>query len=252
MMLPFHRKEKLDDVKPHSFPYRFPRPAMFSNHRRRFSPRKIHIVGFIILFLIVWLLLRRGERPHRYKSPYAVGSRYIGTEDVRPIVDITIQECTRWRWFEKQSKCTALLRNGWEISGGDLLLDEGKHRVHLFVKRISRQDEQRTPVVTDIQISWERPAVGSSWESRPGGIWINRGFIQDIKEAVTAVDFIHGRGIREIRRGRQFVQGGYLHLGQGINLSFRVGLPPAREFPKLKVTNLNTFKVLQVAGIECS
>src|SRR5438046_2416255 len=132
-MHPLHRKEKLHDVKYNSFPYRFVKPAMLSRARRRFSSRQIHISGILILSFLLWLIFRGGDRVSRYKSPYAIASKH--TDDSVPIVDVTIQECTRWRWFEKRSKCTALLNDGWEISGGDLLLDMGRNRVHLFIKR---------------------------------------------------------------------------------------------------------------------
>ena len=65
---------------------------------------------------------------------------------------------------------------------------------------------------------------------------------------MTAIDFIHGKDIRELRRGRQFVSGGRLLLGQHINLSYRIGLAPPREFPVLKVRAGKPYKVLQVAG----
>ena len=95
-------------------------------------------------------------------------------------------------------------------------------------------------------ISENRP--NKTWEDRPGGIWIERKVVMDIREAVTAVDFIHGKDMRELRRGRQFVRGGCLLLGQQINLSYRIGLAPPRDFPVLKVRSGKPYKVLQVAG----
>jgi hypothetical protein len=242
-MLPLHRKEKLDDVKQSSFPYRFLRPAMLSKPRRRLTPRQVNTGGFLILLFLLWLIFRNGDRDGRYTSPYAIASHH--TNGTSPIVDITIQECTRWRWFEGRSKCSALLKDGWEISGGDLLLDMGKNRVHLFVKH-QVQDERR-PVLTKVRIAPIRP--GTSWEGRPGGIWIQRENVMNIKDAITAIDFIHGRDVRELRRGRQFAPGGPLLLGQHINLSYRIGLPIPREFPILKIAHNKPYKVLQVAGI---
>lgn len=245
-MLPLHRKEKLDDVKQSSFPYRFVRPAMFSKPRRRLTPRQIYIGGFLILSFLLWLIFRGGDRGNRYKSPYAVASQRAN--ETSPIVDITIQDCTRWRWFEKRSKCTTLLKEGWEISGGDLLLDTGKNRVHLFVKH--QTPGEQNPVITQVSISRNRP--GTAWEGRPGGIWVQRQVVANIKDAVTEIDFIHGKNIRELRRGRQFASGGYLLLGQYINLSYGIGLPPPREFPILKVADTKPYKVLQVAGTNSS
>src|SRR5437762_1280251 len=114
-MLPLHRKEKPGDAKYSSFPYRFVKPAMLSRTRRRFSSRQIRISGFLILSFLLWSIFHGGDRASRYKSPYAIASKH--TDDTVPVVDVTIQECTRWRWFEKWSKCTALLNDGWEISG---------------------------------------------------------------------------------------------------------------------------------------
>jgi hypothetical protein len=245
-MLPLNRKEKLDDVKRYPFPYRFAKPAMFSKPRKRLSPRQIYVAAFLFLCLFFWIISRRGSgRNNHFRSPYAVASRHM--DDTLPIVDITIQECTRWRWFEKRSKCTALLESGWEISGGDLLLDTGKTRLHLFIKR--QRLDGPTPVLTELRISRERPNDDEAWQSRPGGIWMKRRAVRNIKDAITAVDFIHGEDIRELRRGRQFAPGGRLLFGQHINLSFRVGLPPKREFPVLKVAGGKPYKVLQVAGI---
>jgi hypothetical protein len=218
--------------------------------RSRFAPRQIHVGGFVLVTFLLWLLLRGGERVSRHKSPYAASSRYIGSDDVLPIVDVTIQECTRWRWFEKRSRCTALLDQGWQVSGGDLLLDKGKHRVHLFVKRQSFAELRMA--VTDIRVAQRPPSEDESWEARPGGIWINRRMVTTLRDAVTAVDYIHGRRIRELRRGRQFALGGPLLLGQEINLSFRKGKPPPREMPILKVKDGRPYKVLQVAGIASS
>jgi hypothetical protein len=245
-MLPFHRKEKLDKVKQYPFPYRFVKPAMFVRTRRRFTFRQIHISGFFIIAFLLWLMFRGGDRASRNKSPYAIASKH--TDDTLPIVDVTIQECTRWRWFEKRSKCTALLNDGWEISGGDLLLNMGSNRVHLFIKRHTLGE--RKPPVTQLRVSKNR--LNKAWESRPGGIWIQRSVVIDIKEAITSIDFIHGKDIRELRRGRQFVPGGPLILGEYINLSYRMGLPPPREFPILKVKAGKPYKVLQVAGSDFS
>ena len=245
-MLPVHRKEKLDDFKQSSFPYRFVKPAMFSKTRRRFTPRQIHISGFLILAFLLWLVSRGGSRAIRNKSPYAIASKHI--DDTLPIVDVTIEECTRWRWFEKRSKCTALLNDGWEISGGDLLLNMGSNRVHLFIKRHTLGEQK--PPITQLRVS--KTSLGKAWERRPGGIWIQRDVVMDIKEAVTAIDFIHGKDIQELRRGRQFVPGGPLLLGQHINLSYRMGLAPPREFPVLKVRAGKPYKVLQVAGSRLS
>ena len=246
-MLALHRKEKLDDVKQNSFRYRFVKPVMFSRTCRRVSPRQIHISGFLIFVFLLWLIFRGGDRPTRYKSPYATASKR--TDDTLPIVDVTIQECTRWRLFEKWSKCTALLNDGWEVSGGDLLLDMGSNRVHLFIKRHT-QSERKLPI-TRLRVSKYRPS--EAWERRPGGIWIQRNVVVDIKEAVTAIDFIHGKDIRELRSGRQFVSGGrLLFRQQPINLSYRMGLAPPRVFPVLKVRAGRPYKVLQVAGSRLS
>jgi hypothetical protein len=217
---------------------------MFYKPRRRLSPRQVYVGGFLILSFLFWLIFRKGDRANLYKSPYAIASKPIN--DTLPIVDVTIQECTRWRWFEKRSKCMALLKGGWEISGGDLLLDTGSNRAHLFVKR--QLQGERFPVITDLRISRNPPAAANTWESRPGGIWIQRRADVEKKDAVTAIDFIHGKDIRELRRGRQYVRGGRLLLGQYINLSYRIGLPPPREFPVLKVKDMKPYKVLQVAG----
>ena len=164
-MLPLHRKKKLDDVELNSFPYRFARPVMISRTRRRLNPRKIHVGGFLIVSFVLWLIFRSGDFQGRYKSPYALASQH--TNDTRPIVDIRIQECTRWSWFESKSKCMALLKEGWEISGGDLLLDTGKNRLHLFVKR--HPQGKRDPVITKLRVSQKRP--GMKWEGRQGGLW---------------------------------------------------------------------------------
>jgi hypothetical protein len=220
---------------------------MFFKPRKRFSPRRVHVIGFLVLCLFLWMISHRGgDRENRLRSPYAAASQRMG--DALPIVDVTIQECTRWRWFEKRSKCTALLESGWEISGGDLL-DTGKSRLHLFIKR--QLPDGPTAVITDLRISRERPNGDEAWQGRPGGIWVKRRAVRNIKDAVTAIDFVHGEGIRELRRGRQFASGGYLLLGQHINLSFRVGLAPKREFPVLKVIGDKPYKVLQIAGILC-
>jgi hypothetical protein len=247
-MLPLHRKEKLDDAKQLSFPYKFVRPAMFSKPRRRFSPRQVHVGGFLILSILIWLIFfRGGDGRNRYKSPYALASQRLSENF--PIVDVTIQECTRWRWFEGRSKCTRLVRDGWEISGGDLLLDTGKNRVHLFIKR--EIESPPMEALVDVRISRERPGTtNEGWESRPGGIWIKRARVTNVGQAVTAIDFIHGKDVRELRRGRQFVVGGPLHLKQQhVNLSYRIGLLPPREFPILKITTRKPYKVLQIAGI---
>jgi len=245
-MLPLHRKEKLDDVKQNSFPYRFAKPAMFARQRASFAPRQIQIGGFILATILLWLIFHGRDNGGRYKSPYGVNSRYMGNQDVVPLVDVTIQECTRWRWFESRSKCTELLRQGWNVSGGDLLLDNGKHRTHLFVKR--SVPGKTNPVITDIRVSKEHPSEQGAWEARPGGIWISRRLVSDVHEAVTAIDFVHGSNMRELRRGRKFAKGGYLLLGKDINLSFRKGRPPARVYPRLKVVDTKPYKVLQVAG----
>jgi hypothetical protein len=161
-MLPLHRKEKLDDATQHSFPYKFVKPAMFSKPRKRFSPRQIHVGGFLILSFLVWFIFfRTGDGRNRYKSPYALASQ--GLSENLPIVDVTIQECTRWRWFESRSKCTQLLRDRWEVSGGDLLLDTGKNRVHLFIKR--EIESPPMDAIVDLRISRERPGVADDgWE----------------------------------------------------------------------------------------
>jgi len=246
-MLPLHRKEKLDDVRQNSFPYRFAKPAMFARKRTSFAPRQIQIVSFMLASFLLWLVLRSvKDTGARYKSPYAVNSRYMGDNDVVPLVDVTIQECTRWRWFEGRSKCTELLRQGWNVSGGDLLLDMGKHRTHLFVKR--GVPGKTNPVITDMRVSKEHPREQGTWESRPGGIWITRRLVSDINEAITAIDFVHGNNVRELRRGRKFASGGHLLLGKDVNLSFRRGKPPVREYPRLKIVDTKPYKVLQVAG----
>ena len=245
-MLPLHRKEKLDDVRQNSFPYRFAKPAMFTNKRARFSPRQINIGGFILIFFLLWLIFHGGEKGSRHKSPYAVNSHYLGDGDVLPIVDITIEECTRWRWFESRSKCTRLLKEGWEVSGGDLFLGNGNNWAHLFVKREALGSGN--PAITELQISKEHPKQHGTWEARPGGIWMIRRTVSSVQEAVTAIDFIHGKDIRELRRGRLFAEGGTLLLGSDINLSFRKGQAPPRKFPRLKITETKPYKVLQVAG----
>lgn len=249
-MLPLHRKEKLDDAKRQSFPYKFVRPAMFSKPRRRLAPRQTQVAGFLIFSFLLWFVFfRGGKEGNRYRSPYALASQRLS--DNFPIVDVTIQECTRWRWFEGRSKCTELLRNGWEISGGDLLLDTGKNRVHLFIKR--EIESPPMDAIADLRISRQRPGTANEgWEGRPAGIWIKRGRVTNIKHAVTAIDFIHGKDVRELRQGRQFAVGGPLHLKQYINLSYRIGLTPPREFPPLKVSTRKPYKVLQLAGIRIS
>jgi hypothetical protein len=245
-MLPFHKKEKLDDVDRNAFPYRFVKPAMLSRKRGRFTHRQIHIGGFIVLSFFLWFLFHGRERGNRYKSPYAATAHYIGDEDVLPIIDLTIEECTRWRWFEKRSKCFKMLQDGWVVSGGDLLLDTGKYRTHLFIKREALSGPN--PSIVDIQIGDSHPREPGSWEARPGGIWISRRPVSSVQDTITAVDFIHGRKIRELRRGRQFARGGRLHLGKDIHLSYRKGFPPPRELPSLKISNTKPYKVLQVAG----
>ena len=250
-MVPLHRKEKLDDAKQHSFPYKFVRPAMFSKPRRRFSPRAIHVGGFLIFSFLLWFIfLRGGDERNRYKSPYALSSQRLSHN--LPIVDVTIEECTRLRWFEGRSKCTQLLRDGWEISRGDLLLDTGKNRVHLFIKR--EIESPPMDAIVDLRIARERPGnTWEGWERRPRGIWIKRARVTNVKQAVTAIDFIHGKDIPELRRGRQFAVGGPLHLKrQHVNLSYRIGLLPPREFPILKITTRKPYKVLQIAGIPSS
>lgn len=245
-MLPIYRKQKLDDADRTAFPYRFPKPAMLSRTRGRLAPRQIYVSGFIILSFMIWLLFRSGERESRYKSPYASTSHYLGDNDTLPLVDITIEECTRWRWFEKRSKCFKMLQDGWEVAGGDLLLDTGKYRTHLFIRREALNGP--TPSIVDIQIGRKHPHEPGNWEARPGGIWISRRPVTSIEDVITAVDFIHGKKIRELRRGRHFARGGRLHLGQDINISIRKGLPPPRELPPLKISNTKPYKVLQVAG----
>jgi hypothetical protein len=246
-MLPFHRKEKVEDVNPDAFPYRFPKPAMMlSRTRTRLAPRQIQIGGFILLSFLLWLIFRSGERINRHKSPYAATSYYLGDEAILPVVDLTVEECTRWRWFEKRSKCFRMIEEGWEVAGGDLLLDTGKYRTHLFIKREALSGP--SPSIVDIQIGDEHPRSPGTWESRPGGIWISRRPVNTVEDAVTAVDYIHGRNIRELRRGREFVRGGQLHLGQDVNLSYRRGFPPPREIPPLKISNNKPYKVLQIAG----
>jgi hypothetical protein len=215
--------------------------------RSRFSRRQVQVGGCILLLLFLWLVTRGEERISRHKSPYAQGSHYIGNNDVLPIVDITVQECTRWQWFQKRSICAAMIQDGWQVSGGDLLLDTGKHRAHLFIKR--QPLSEYTLAITDIRISPSSPSEDVNWEERWGGIWINRRVVDNIQDAVTAVDFIHGRNIRELRRGRQFASGGRLLLGPDINLSFRKGIPPPRQIPTLKVAAAKPYKVLQAAGI---
>ena len=244
-MLPLYRKEKLDDIKHRSFPYRYVKPAMLGIPRRRRTLRLIHIFGLSTLLLLLWMMLSGNDKRNRYKSPYARISPHYN--DSWPIKDVTIQECTRWAWFQSRSRCTKLLENGWEISGGDLLLDTGKNRVHLFIKR-EKNFHESTSVIEDLQISREKPSKHDFWQGRPGGIWIRRGIVYDIKDAVTSIDFIHGRGVPELRTDRQYVPGGPLHLGNNINLSFRKGLPPSRTFPRLKVRDGRAYKVLQVAG----
>ena len=242
-MLPLYRKQKLDDVSQQSFPYRFVRPAMLARQRKRLTPRQQLAVGLSIVFLL-WLIFHGGERTYRHKSPYALASKR--TEETLPLQDVTILECTRWRWFASRSKCTALLNDGWEISGGDLLLDKGQYKMHLFVKR--HVEDSRQPVITDLRVSATKPADFEGWEGRPGGIWIKRRIERRIEETVTAIDFVHGKDIDELRRGRQYAPGGPLLLGEEINLSYRKGLPPPREFPTLKVSETKPYKVLQVAG----
>jgi hypothetical protein len=245
-MLPLHRKHKLDDVSQQSFPYRFVRPAMLARQRKRLTPRQQVAVGLSILFLL-WLIFHGGERTYRHKSLYALASQR--TEETLPLQDVTILECTRWPWLASWSQCTAHLKEGWEISGGDLLLDKGQYRTHLFVKR---QVEDSQPVITDLRVSSIEPADFEGWEGRPGGIWIKRRIENQIEEIVTAIDFVHGNDIEELRRGRQYAPGGTLLLGEEINLSYRKGLPLPREFPTLKVSETKFYKVLQVAGTSLS
>jgi len=246
-MLHLHKKEKVEDANPNAFPYRFPKPAMFlSRTRSRLSRRQIQVGVFILVSLLLWLIFRSGERINRYRSPYAASSYYISDDDVSPVIDITIEECTRWKWFEKRSKCFKMLEEGWEVAAGDLLLDTGKYRTHLFIKRGPLSGP--SPSIVDIQIGDKHPQEPGMWEARPGGIWISRRPVNTIQDAITAVDFIHGRNIRELRRGREFVRGGRLRLGQDINLSYRRGFPPPREIPPLRISNTKPFKLLQVAG----
>jgi len=244
-MLPLHRKEKLDDVGQQPFPYRFVKPAMIAKQRQRLTPRPVLIgLGLSILFLL-WLIFHDGEPTCRYKSPYALRSKH--SEETLPLEDVTIQECTRWPWFVGRSKCTALLNRGWEISGGDLLLDKGNYRTHLFVKRQLAGSPQ--PAITEIRVSSTEPAKFEGWEKRPGGIWIKRRMADNVDETITSIDFIHGNDIPELRRGRQYVPGGPLVLGDEVNLSYRKGLQPPREFPVLKISETKLYKVLQAAGI---
>jgi len=131
-------------------------------------------------------------------------------------------------------------------------LDTGKNRVHLFIKR--EIESPPMDAMVDLRISRERPGTTSEgWESRPGGIWIKRARVTNIRLAVTAIDFIHGKDIRELRRGRQFAVGGPLHLQrQHVNLSYRIGLLPPRDFPILKTSTRKPYKVLQIAGTPSS
>lgn len=127
-----------------------------------------------------------------------------------------------------------------------MLLDKASKRVHLFVKR--EELGRKTKVITDLRVAREKPIEEGDWEYRTAGIWIKRGIVRNVKDAVTAIDFIHGAGVQELRRGRQFVKGGPLLLGKDINLSYRLGPSPPRVYPRLKATDNEAYKVLQVAG----
>lgn len=130
------------------------------------------------------------------------------------------------------------------------MLRKEKQWVHLFLKRAAAG--QRAPVITDVRISRDHPNDGRKWEARPAGIWISHNVVRNIQDAVTAIDFIHGKDVTELRRGRHFVPGGYLHLGEAINLSIRIGHSPPREIPPLKAFSEQSYKILQVAGVDSS
>jgi len=256
-MLPMHRKEKVEDDDRNSnnsnshyttfLPAKIYYHSLSSRLQSRLTRRQIHIIGILIASLFIWLLFFRSNgRINHHRSPYAATSHYLGPKGTRPIVDVTIEQCTRWTLFQKRSKCTNLIENGWQVSGGDLLLDKASKRVHLFVKR--EELGRKTKVITDLRVAREKPIEEGDWEYRTAGIWIKRGIVRNVKDAVTAIDFIHGAGVQELRRGRQFVKGGPLLLGKDINLSYRLGPSPPRVYPRLKATDNEAYKVLQVAG----
>lgn len=106
------------------------------------------------------------------------------------VTDLTVSFCSsnnrpqaldprRWHRIEKDLYLHTMLRSAW-----------------LYITQAIEEDlTADSLVVTDISIGGLNPTVGanSSWESRPGGIWVLRSkYRGDKNQAVTGLDLLFG------------------------------------------------------------
>lgn len=155
----------------------------------------------------------------------------------------------------------------WHRIETDLYLSRGwlTHAyVHIERKRESElTDSDR--VILDVRVARLNPGVtdkiqgSESWESRPGGIWLQRTskpHASDSLKVITAVDVLFGSDAVEPRPGWQLIKESILLSNadetEEVRLTIRRGNPVQVEKPVLHVRKDGKFKILQVADLHLS
>ena len=192
---------------------------------------------------------------------HALPSHHAGTV----ITDVTIAFCST---VNPLSKCR-LEDHNWKRVEKDLLLGEGWIRsAYLHVQR--KQEEELLSddkVVVGVKVGRKAPVIVEKdesqepWESRPGGIWIQRSSKRhdsDSDRAVTAIDVLFGPDAIDPRPN--WVLESTTLLIDGVNsnyaprLSARHGRPRAEHEtpPTPRVNKDGKFKILQISDAHLS
>ncbi|KFY46958.1 hypothetical protein V494_00251 [Pseudogymnoascus sp. VKM F-4513 (FW-928)] len=144
----------------------------------------------------------------------------------------------------------------WHRVDKELSLHMSEEGAWLYVA-LANHEELRAAeglVVVNISVG-ERPPTtsGSSWESRPCGIWMLRGKLSAIDEAVTEVDVLFGVDAVDPRLQRTLMQSPLqleaLPEVPVARLSILHGRAPISDTPILRVGESGEFKILQICDM---
>ena len=170
------------------------------------------------------------------------------------VTDVTVSFCSP---SDVPSAC-ALDPMRWHRIEKELYLHSAQQSAWLhFAQAKERQLTVNDLVITDIAISRLRPKSSSEqeWESRPGGIWVQRhNYTGSCQHAVTGIDVLFGSDAVDPRPQWNLIQMP-LQLKVRVEapiakLSVRYGMPKPRHDgyqSSLKVREDSTFKIVQIS-----
>ena len=160
-----------------------------------------------------------------------------------------------------------MLDSSWTRVGKDLYLGKGwVSHGYIHVKRKKEEDLTTTDrIVVDVRIGRRRPETpeiedkDTTWEARPGGLWLLRSsqrHASDSDKAVTAIDILFGADAVDPRPGWTVKdQPLLINLDPKIpepRLSVRHGHHKTPAKPQLRVRKDGKFKILQVSDMHLS